>query len=249
QRQHAFFQDLESPLMLLELFEFLPNVYLYVKDREGKFLRVNRFACQILGVACEREVVGKNDFDFFPPAIASQYVEEDHRVLASGSPLLDQVWLVPGGDGFPRWYLCNKIPLRNLAGEICGLAGIKRPYEHSVAAATGYSRLLKVVEFVTERFCEPMEVSDMAAHVGLSTSQLQREFSRLFGISPIRYLREIRIGVARRLLETSDYSLAKIAADCGFYDQSHFSRQFKESTGLAPLAYRKRYQPTRSTRQ
>ncbi|MEZ5950822.1 MAG: PAS domain S-box protein [Planctomycetaceae bacterium] len=66
QRQHAFFQDLESPLMLLELFEFLPNVYLYVKDREGKFLRVNRFACQILGVACEREVVGKNDFDFFP---------------------------------------------------------------------------------------------------------------------------------------------------------------------------------------
>ncbi|MEZ5950821.1 MAG: helix-turn-helix domain-containing protein [Planctomycetaceae bacterium] len=62
-------------------------------------------------------------------------------------------------------------------------------------------------------------------------------------------MREIRIGVARRLLETSDYSLAKIAADCGFYDQSHFSRQFKESTGLAPLAYRKRYQPTRSTRQ
>ncbi len=243
--QKGFFENLEAPGQLLDLFENLPNLFLYVKDRVGAYLKGNRCACQILGVETEADILGKNDFDFFPPAIASQYVEEDQRVLSSGQPLHDQVWLVPGVDGLPRWYLCNKIPLRDRTGAICGLAGIKRPYEHSVTTGTGYSRLLKVVEFVTEHFNEPIEVRDMAAHVELSKSQLQREFSRLFGISPLRYLREIRIGVARHLLVTSDQSLARIAADCGFYDQSHFSRQFKESTGIAPLAYRKRYQPSR----
>ncbi|MEO1981641.1 MAG: helix-turn-helix domain-containing protein [Fuerstiella sp.] len=35
--------------------------------------------------------------------------------------------------------------------------------------------------------------------------------------------------------------MAQVASQCGFYDQSHFSRQFKKSTGLSPLQYRRRY--------
>ena len=242
-----FFESLAQPPALLELFDFLPEVYMYVKDRDSRFLRVNRYVCQLLGIPDAADVIGKTDFDFFPPAVATQYVQEDRRVLQSGQPLYDQVWLVPGRDGFPRWYLCNKIPLKTRNGDVCGLAGIKRPYEQSGEAPAGYARLLKVVEFVTEHYGESIEAHDLAGHVGLSVSQLQREFSRLFGISPSRYLREIRIGVARRLLETGDLGLAQISAECGFYDQSHFSRQFKDSTGLSPLAYRKRYQPSRAT--
>ena len=52
----------------------------------------------------------------------------------------------------------------------------------------------------------------------MKVSQLQ------FGITPIRYLREVRIGVARHLLESSDVDLSQIAAKCGFYDQSHLIR-------------------------
>jgi len=240
-RSHEFFESLANPPALLDLFEYLPHVYMYVKDRDGRYLRANRVAREVMGVASEAQVIGKNDFDFFPPAVATQYVDEDRRVIVSAKPLTDQVWLVPGLAGVPHWYLCNKIPLFDRAGAVVGIAGVKRPYEHTGHAPAGYARLLKVVEFVTSQFSEPLEVATLAEHVNLSVSQLQREFSRLFGISPIQYIREVRVGVARHMLETTDESMARIATACGFYDQSHFTRQFKAATGLTPLHYRHRF--------
>lgn len=239
--QKDFFDDLANPQNLLNLFEFLPQVYMYVKDRDGYYIRANRVAREVMGIASEKELAGKNDFDFFPPAIAAQYVAEDRHVLDSGKTLRDQVWLVPGYAGVPQWYLCNKIPLWNRKGEIHGIAGVKRPYEHTSKAPSGYGRLLKVVEYVSAHYSEPLEVVDLAEHARLSVSQLQREFARLFSISPSHYIREVRIGVARHLLQTSDRKMAEIAEECGFYDQSHFTRQFKATTGMTPLEYRQRY--------
>jgi transcriptional regulator GlxA family with amidase domain len=101
--------------------------------------------------------------------------------------------------------------------------------------------LLKIVAFVTDHYREAIEVADLAAEAGLSVSQLQREFSRQFGITPSSYVREVRIGMARHLLETSDLSVSRVALDCGFYDQSHFNHHFKTVTGLTPLKYRQRF--------
>ncbi len=239
-----FFASLAQPIKLLDLFEFLPQVYMYVKDRDGCYVKANRVACDVMGVSDEASIVGKNDFNYFPPAIAAQYVAEDRRVIESGTLLKDQVWLVPGAAGLPQWYLCNKFPLEGHDGEIIGLAGVKRPYEHSGKAPAGYGRLLQVVDYVSKYYSEPIEVSDLAEHVSLSVSQLQREFSRLFTITPRQYIREVRIGVARHRLASSDDGMAQIASACGFYDQSHFTRQFKASTGMTPLGYHRRYHPS-----
>lgn len=229
---------------MLELFDFLPGTYMYVKDSRGRYMRVNRVVCEVMGVADARDVLGKNDFDFFPPAIAAQYVAEDQQVIESGRPLKEQVWLVPGAAGMPQWYLCNKIPLFDRRRHIIGIAGVKRPYEQVGNAPTEYLRLLKVTEFVTTHYHRSLSMGELAEQIDLSVSQLQREFQRLFGLSPSRYLQEVRVGVARHLLESCDASLANIAAQCGFYDQSHFTRQFKTSMGMTPLAYRRRFAPT-----
>lgn len=239
--QDAFFRNLARPRTLLDLFDHLPGVYMYIKDADSRFVRANRVVCDVIGVSDPDTVVGKTDFDFFPPAIAAQYVAEDQRVISTGQPLSEQVWLVPGKNGVPQWYLCSKIPLLNRRDQVVGIAGVKRPYEYSEENSAGYGRLMSVVAFVTDNYSGAIEVSDMAEHVHLSVSQLQREFSRHFGTTPNRYLREVRIGVARHLLESSDASISKISGRCGFYDQSHFNRHFKASTGLTPLKYRQRY--------
>jgi len=239
-----FFAGLARPDELFDLFDTLPGIYLYVKDAESRFVRGNRVVCDVVGAAAPADLVGRTDFDFFPPAIAAQYVAEDRRVIASGRPLTNQVWLVPGSDGIPHLYLCNKIPLHDRGGAVVGIAGVKRPYEHSAGKVEGYSRLLKVVAFVTEHYREPIEVADLAAAAGLSVSQLQREFARYFGITPTNYVREVRVGMARHLLETSDLPVSQIALDCGFYDQSHFNHHFKTLTGLTPLKYRQRFRTT-----
>lgn len=236
-----FFANLARPDELFDLFDPLPGIYLYVKDLDSRFVRGNQVVCDVVGAATPADLVGRTDFDFFPPAIAAQYVAEDRRVIAADRPLSNQVWLVPGKDGFPRLYLCSKIPLHDRAGEVAGIAGIKRPYEHSGGRVEGYSRLLKVVAFVTDHYRDAIEVADLADHAELSVSQLQREFSKHFGITPTNYIREVRVGMARHLLERSDMPIGEIALDCGFYDQSHFNHHFKTLTGLTPRKYRERF--------
>ena len=153
--------------------------------------------------------------------------------------------MVPGKNGLPRLYLCSKIPLHDRRNKVIGLAGLNRPYEFSAGDSAGYSRLMSVITFVTENYARDIEVTDMAEHVLLSVSQLQREFSKSFGIAPNRYLREVRVGVVRHLLKDSDQPLSKIATDCGFYDQSHMTRHFKRvpashrsstANGLEPVS-------------
>jgi AraC-like DNA-binding protein len=239
-----FFGRLSRADELFDLFDPLPGIYLYVKDVESRFVRANQVVCDVVGAASPADLVGKTDFDFFPPAIAAQYVAEDRRVIAADRPLSNQVWLVPGSDGIPRLYLCSKIPLHDRDGNVVGIAGVKRPFEHTAGRVEGYSRLLKVVAFVTERYRDAIEVADLAEQAGLSVSQLQREFAKHFGITPTNYIREVRIGMARHLLEISDKPVSQIALDCGFYDQSHFNHHFKTLTGLTPLKYRERFRAT-----
>ncbi|MEZ6118735.1 MAG: AraC family transcriptional regulator [Pirellulaceae bacterium] len=239
--QDRFLKQLAGPSRLLELFDAIPGVCLYLKDVDSRFMQVNRVVCELVGANNPDELIGRTDFDFFPPAIAAQYVAEDKRVLTSGESLSDQVWIVPGNSGVPNLYLCSKVPLHDRHSNVVGIAGINRPYEYSADESSGYGRLASVIKFVTENYAGDIHVSDMANHVLLSVSQLQREFSHHFGITPVRYLREVRIGVVRHLLESSDQSLAQIAGKCGFYDQSHLTRHFKASTGLTPFKYRQRY--------
>ena len=62
-------------------------------------------------------------------------------------------------------------------------------------------------------------------------------------MSPTDYLLKVRLLMARRLLEQGQAQVGDVAQQCGFYDQSHFSRAFRAATGLRPLDYRKRFAP------
>jgi AraC-like DNA-binding protein len=237
----AFLQTLASPMPMIELFDHLPHVQLFIKDAGSRFVRVNSTSLAMHGCRSMAEIVGRTDFDFHPPALASQYVEEDGRVMRTGKPLVDQVWLVMSHDGMPRWYLCTKLPLRGRDGRPAGIAGVMRLYDHTGPSPRDYHRLTPVMEFVLARYSERIEVAQLAAAGNLSVSQLQREFRRLFAMSPGEYLLKVRLLVARRRLEETNDPVGAIALDCGFYDQSHFTRAFTHAHGIAPLAYRTRF--------
>ncbi len=234
-----------AAVQVLDLFDALPDVFLFVKNRESRFVKFNKAWLSMHGCATAADALGKTDYDYHPPALAAQYVAEDERVMRSGKPLCDQAWLVPDHTGMPRWYLCTKIPLFDADGTVSGLAGVLRPFDHAGNAPDDYRRLTPAMEYVLEHYRRPISVADLARRAELSASQLQREFRRLFGMSVGDYLLRLRLLMAqRRLRETAD-AIGQIAADCGFYDQSHFTRAFKAHTGLAPQQYRRRGGPPR----
>lgn len=226
----------------LTLFDAIPDVQLFVKDRRSRFVTGNRAWLEGNGCRTAAEIAGKSDADFHPAALAAQYVAEDRRVMQSGRPLRDQAWLVRDVTGVPRWYLCTKVPLFNARGAVDGLAGILRPCDQAGRAPDEYQRLTPVMEHVVAHHGGRITVAQLARHADLSPSQLQREFRRLFGITPGEYVLRTRLLMARRRLEITTDPIGRVARECGFYDQSHFTRTFKRHVGMPPLAYRRRTQ-------
>lgn len=93
-----------------------------------------------------------------------------------------------------------------------------------------------------EHFAEHISLDMICRHVGLSKSTLLRAFTRSKGVTPYRYLENIRIGKARKLLEQGA-SPAQAALETGFSDQSLFTNYFTRFIGLAPGIYRDIFNP------
>lgn len=81
-------------------------------------------------------------------------------------------------------------------------------------------------------------VTELAAAAAVSRSVLDERFRKVLGRSPIRYLAEWRMHLARGLLETTDLSVAAVARRVGYDAEEAFSRAFKRSTGMPPSVWR-----------
>ena len=91
--------------------------------------------------------------------------------------------------------------------------------------------------FMEEHYGERISLEQICRHVGLSKSTLLRAFIKEKGITPYRYLENVRINEAKKLLEQGE-TPALAAAQTGFSDQSHFTGYFNSFMGLTPGVYR-----------
>jgi AraC-like DNA-binding protein len=82
------------------------------------------------------------------------------------------------------------------------------------------------------------KVRDLASHFNLSERQFERKFSEYAGMSPKRFMRIVRFENACNLYRNKlEKSLTEIAYECGYFDQSHFIRDFKTFSGYEPGQY------------
>ncbi len=100
--------------------------YIYFKDADGCFVRVNKAHAQALGLSHPREAVGRTDFDFFPLDDAKNYLRDECLVLVAGQPLVGWVEKVRRADGTVGWFSSTKVPIRDSQGRITGLVGVSR---------------------------------------------------------------------------------------------------------------------------
>ncbi|HEY3378833.1 MAG TPA: AraC family transcriptional regulator, partial [Armatimonadota bacterium] len=100
-------------------------------------------------------------------------------------------------------------------------------------------RLGDVLSAIHTRYSESLSVQDLAAIAYLSPSHLARLFHEAVGMAPIAYLIRFRMQHAAELLRQSTRSVADIAQAVGYTDSNYFTRQFKLTMGISPLAYRK----------
>jgi AraC family transcriptional regulator len=98
----------------------------------------------------------------------------------------------------------------------------------------GHRALQRIRDYILANLAEPIEVDDLAALAGRSAFHFSRVFSGSVGMTPYRYVVHLRLQAALALIRERRMSLAEIAADTGFADQSHMSRWIRRVHGIAP---------------
>lgn len=220
---------------LEHLFDALPDVVFFVKDRAGRYTHANLTLVRRLGLARRADVVGRTAAELFPAALGASYAAQDARVLA-GETIDDALELHLFPNRAPGWCLTCKRPLR-ARGRIAGLVGISRDLGRPDERHPIYDRLRRVLAHLHAHFAEPLRVEALAALADVSVAQLERHCLRVFQLTPRQLLVRARIEAAMRLL-CGDDSIAAVGIACGYGDQSAFARQFKALTGLTPGQFR-----------
>jgi transcriptional regulator GlxA family with amidase domain len=113
---------------------------------------------------------------------------------------------------------------------------VERPVPDAGDAGTAATRA-----WATARLGEPLTLADLAAHARMSVRTFTRRFRDETGQSPLRWLAAQRIALARELLESTDASVDRVAADAGFGTPASLRQHLRAAIGVSPLAYRRTY--------
>lgn len=220
----------------IELVEGLPQVMASAKDIQGRYIYVNRGFAERVGKPAS-SILGTSVDAHFSPELSASYIAQDLEVLRTGEPLRGHLELIVREDGLLGWYLTSKSRLTTDDGAALGVAVLSVDLRANMDGA--HAGLAAAIEAIRQRIDEPWRVTDIAAIAGLSTKQLERLTRRTLGLSPRSLLQRLRIEQAVRMLTSTADSVGEIAAQCGFYDQSSFTRQFRAVLGLTPGSYRR----------
>jgi len=155
----------------------------------------------------------------YDPALANR-VHATHEILESDSD-----------------HLQKECALLEAVGEIVIRHASTRPNASASASGSRSSAALRRVRDLLEsEYARTVAIRELADIAGLSTFHLIRVFRASFGLPPYRYLEQIRIQQARRLIRLG-FPLTQVVHATGFSDQSHLTRYFKRIVGVTPGMY------------
>jgi AraC-like DNA-binding protein len=241
-------KQLRHWLQVAVLFDCVKDALVWVKDRNGCYRWVNRAFLLNYAVARPQpetgpgpeNVCGKTDYDLSPTFLADQYRLDDEQVL-TGERIVNRIELVGLPEGLTVWNVTTKVPLTDTDGAVIGTAGITQRLDtpgHEAAPTTEFG---PVLAYLRDHYHEPITNHRLARLAHMSVRAFERKFRATFHVTPQHYLRKLRLHMASRALVYTTLPLAKVALNCGFVDQSHFSREFRRHFGRTPRDYRAHY--------
>ncbi|MBT8037914.1 MAG: AraC family transcriptional regulator [Verrucomicrobiae bacterium] len=239
--RQQFISQLATPIVAEQLFEQVPDIVFCIKNNQGQYISANPAFAERLGLSSIDEILGKTAADIFPPHLAVTYLAQDKQVFEQGREINDRLELVFNRDGTLGWYLARKIPMMGKKGNVIGLASISRDLLTPGDADLRFTGLAKVIDKIHHDFADELKPAGLAKLAELSQTQLERRMRKVFKVSTSQFIRKTRIEAAAHMLTDSDKAIINIAMDCGYGDQSAFTRQFKTTVGMTPGNYRAAY--------
>jgi AraC-like DNA-binding protein len=118
-------------------------------------------------------------------------------------------------------------------------------HNSSVDAICDESKIQKALDIIHSSYRkEEIEVSSLAESCALSEAYFRKLFKKIHGVSPIRYIIDLKLDFASHLLQSQLYTVSEVALRSGFSDAKYFSRLFKARFDLSPKEYQQSYEIT-----
>lgn len=172
----------------------------------------------------EREAPNGDALPAFTMAPTENIVSTVERLVDAAADPIDRNTIAP--------LILEELMFRLLRTEAAG----------SVRAAIGppreVERILDVMQFIRENYTRKLTVNVLAKRVAMSPSYFAHQFSRIAHLSPMKYVREVRLERARTLLGETGTRPTDVAKQVGFESAAHFTREFKRRYGAPPSRYR-----------
>ena len=238
QIQQQFIEQIGQPWLADQVFDSIPDCVYFVKDREGRYVAVNQTLAARCGCQTKEELIGQKARDLFPEPLGERFSDQDLEIIRSGRPIRGQLELHLYPNSTEGWCITWKEPVTNDLDQVTGVAGISRDLPSQTDLSGGLEAVSNVLHHIDQHLDETLATNEMAELAGLSTYQLDQRIRKLFGVSTGQYITRRRIEHACYLLERSSKPLSSIALECGYSDQSSFTRQFGQSVGIPPGTYR-----------
>jgi AraC-like DNA-binding protein len=237
--QHELFMQLAGPFTGEALFDCLGDLVFFIKNGRGEYVVVNQTLVARCGKLHKTELLGRRADEIFPEPYGQSYRKQDEHVLRNGIAIFNQLELHFHPSGARGWGLTNKLPLRSHAGNVVGLVGISKDLPAASQRGEDYTRVARVVHHIQSNFHEPLRVQKLAVLAGLSVYQLEQRLRKIFQLTVGQLIQKVRMENAMHQLRETDAAIATIALECGYSDQSAFTRQFRQTVGLSPSEYRR----------
>lgn len=230
--------SLATPFTAESLFDHLDSIVYFIKCDRGKYQAVNETFVRRCGFASKSEVVGKSPSDLFGVQLGGRFETQDAKILESGSAILSRLELHIYPDRSTGWCLTHKIPLKSKSRRTVGLVGVSQDLRLPSKESETFQQISTAIEHAENNLADRPTVKQLAEITGLSFYQFDRRMKLVFGLNTGQWLMRLRIDRAQHLLTHTDDSIADVAFDVGYADQSAFARQFRRATGLTPKVYR-----------
>ena len=171
-------------------------------------------------------------------------IERAQRGLAFPEPAIqilreDIVNLAHSNDSFASvirlFNLLYRLSLVEDAKELSSSAFTDMKEEHED------ERIRKTKAYIADNYMRDISLQELSNRVCMTPDAFSRYFKQKTGRTPNRYLIDYRLGIAARMLLSTQLSVSEIGFSCGFNTLSHFNRLFRESKGCTPSEFRERF--------
>lgn len=147
---------------------------------------------------------------------------------------LQELWMLKKPGYLPELY-CAVYGLLLWLYSSCTSETYRTP--HPYMPQDKLARLRPALDWLTQNCTKPVRNETLASLTSMSTVYFRKQFAEAYGISPIRYQHRLRMEKAKELLRSDYGSIADVAQSLGYLNIYHFSKAFKQHTGLSPTAY------------